>query len=183
MIIETYSYGLCLFSYDKLISFLSYNKKNRIKKLLDFFEKNHNFYLQSIKEGIWIPITKINSGKYEIKILDNKKYENSNKYIFQYDNFNIQITDNSLWICDIGEFLNFDKEVFKEKDELFYYTLDNKKITNAVKFPIPSGKYTVSIIGSIENDTPCFTFKFDAIDNFVGFNDPREDDKYPFYFG
>ncbi len=183
MIVDTACYGLCLFSYDKFNSFLIDNKKTRIRKLLDFFQKNQEIYIQSLRNGVWIPIPNINSIGYKIKIINNEEGINDINKIFHYNHFNLDVTDDSVWICDIGKFLNFDKEVFKEKDELFYYTLDNKKITNAVKFPIPSGKYTVSIIGSIENDTPCFTFKFDAIDNFVGFNDPREDDKYPFYFG
>lgn len=175
MIVDTCSYGLCLFSYDKLMSFLIENKKTRIKRLLDFFEKNHDDYIQSLKTGTWLPIPQINSGAYEIQIINDDI-----DGIFYYDDFNLEITDNALWICDLGKLSSFDKGLFQDKNEIYYYTLDHKKIVSAIKVPMNNGKYLLSIFGSMKNNTPCFSFKFKTVDSFEAFKDPREDDIYDF---
>lgn len=175
MIVDTCNYGLCLFSYDKLISFLVENKKTRTKRLLDFFEKNHDFYIQSLKTGVWFPIPQINSGTYKIEIINHDI-----EHFFHYDGFNLEITDHYIWICDIGELSSFDKSLFQNTDEIHYYTLDNKKIVSAIKIPMNNGKYLVSIFGSMQNNVPCFSFQFKPANSFESLKDPREDDIYDF---
>lgn len=174
MLVETYSYGLCLFSVDKLTDFLATHKKSRTKRLLDLFEKNSSLYIKSLQNGVWLPIPQIDAGEYDVKLVD--KAINSR---FKYGSFNLEITDNMLWIADIGELLKFDKTAFQATDEIYYYTLDNEKIISAVKVAVPNGKYLVSIFGSKENNKRCFSFKLEPVSNFVSYEDSRED-KYNF---
>lgn len=175
MIVDTCNYGLCLFSYDKLISFLVENKKTRIKRLLDYFEKNHDFYVQSLRTGVWLPIPQINSIAYTIEIVNNEIDS-----IFHYEHFNLEITDDYVWVCDIGHLSSIDKNLFQDGDEIYYYTLDNTKIVSGIKIPMNNGKYLVSIFGSMKNDMPCFSFQFNSINSFEYFKDPREDEIYDF---
>ncbi len=62
-ILSTYSYGICLFSMEVLQDFLK-KEKIRSKKLLHKFQKDKKLYLAMQKEGIWFPISKINSGQH-----------------------------------------------------------------------------------------------------------------------
>ena len=64
-ILSTYSYGICLFSMEVLQDFLK-KEKIRSKKLLHKFQKDKKLYLAMQKEGIWFPISKINSGQHLI---------------------------------------------------------------------------------------------------------------------
>ena len=66
-ILSTYSYGICLFSMEVLQDFLK-KEKIRSKKLLHKFQKDKKLYLAMQKEGIWFPISKINSGQHLIKL-------------------------------------------------------------------------------------------------------------------
>lgn len=68
-ILSTYSYGICLFSMEVLQDFLK-KEKIRSKKLLHKFQKDKKLYLAMQKEGIWFPISKINSGQHLIKLED-----------------------------------------------------------------------------------------------------------------
>ena len=60
-------YGMYLLSFDTLKSFLKRNKV-RSKKVLNHFQKNHNEYIKSLEEGIWLPMVPIDSIKYIIKV-------------------------------------------------------------------------------------------------------------------
>lgn len=169
MIIETSSYGLCLFSVLSMNEFLKHKKKLRTKKILDLFQNDDELYLESLMKGIWLPIVNISSIGYQIKLIEKKE-----DYNFVYENFNLDISDDELWICDIGKLHKFNGSEFNNIDELFYYTLDNERITNGIKFPIKSGKYKVSIYESIENNIPCFSFSLLPVHDFNNYNDPRE---------
>ncbi|QIW16001.1 hypothetical protein A4G20_06475 [Pasteurellaceae bacterium RH1A] len=149
--------------------------------MLDFFEKNHDHYIQSLKSGVWLPIPEIVSGGYKVSLIDESKVADLN-HLFKYDSFNLEISDNAVWICDIGKLLSFDKTLFQDRDEIFYYDLDKIKVTSGLRVPMPNGKYLVSILGSLENQQPCFSFVFKPVSEFDGFKDPREDEKYSFQF-
>lgn len=66
-ILTTSNYGICLFSLEVLQDFLK-KEKIRSKKILKFFQLHPKRYLDSQKEGIWVPMTQIDSVKYLIKL-------------------------------------------------------------------------------------------------------------------
>lgn len=173
MIVNTSSYGLCLVSIHRFQNFLKLHNKSRVKKVLDLFEANHDLYLNSLAEGAWIPIPNISSINYEIELVKDK-----NDFIYEYKNFNLEVKDD-LWICDIGSFFNFNILDFENKTIASYQTLDGKEIVYGFKIPIDDGKYHVSIFGSNNNNIPILSFKMDLVDEFLDYEDPR-DDKYKF---
>lgn len=180
-------YGIYLLSLSKLEEFL---KKNKVKskKILEFFQKNHEIYLESLKEGIWIPILPIQSTKYIIKIKNkDENFSDEWENVFQYDGFNLEIgTDNDLWIGSLGSLLNFSRNDFSG-DEQSYETLDGNVLFNGFKYSMSKGKYLVDILGFKRNNEMEFPnanlgyqFNFNLIEEFNGYKDPREDDKYTF---
>lgn len=66
-VLSTASYGICLFSLEVLQEFLK-KEKIRSKKLLNKFQKDKKLYLTMQKEGIWVPVSQINSVKYLVKL-------------------------------------------------------------------------------------------------------------------
>ena len=185
-VLDTASYGISLFSLGILDKFL---KEKRIitKELLDYFQDNHDIYIEMISKGIWLPCVGINSVEYVLKLDGyDESFSSDWEEKFKYDNFNMDVID-YLWITDIGKFLNFDKNKFLENSILSYQTLDGCTIYNGFKYKMPSGKYSVSIRGYTRReklDFPevnlGFYFTFTKVDNFSDFNDPREIAKYNF---
>ena len=90
-ILSTYSYGICLFSMEVLQDFLK-KEKIRSKKLLHKFQKDKKLYLAMQKEGIWFPISKINSGQHLIKLegYDNT-FNDEWEQKFEIEGFNLKI--------------------------------------------------------------------------------------------
>ncbi|WP_230661380.1 hypothetical protein [Psychrobacter sp. I-STPA10] len=174
MIVDTANYGLCLFSPCAMKDFLQQKGKSRTKRLLDLFQNNADLYLDSLKLGVWLPITPISSIGYRIKLSDEIIAKSNDVY----SGFNIEVKENSLWLCDIGKLRKIDYSLFNEKESLYYYTLDNQKRVNGVKLPVKNGKYLVTISELLENDIPTIILKFDLVKTFSGFNDPRDDNKY-----
>ena len=107
-ILSTYSYGICLFSMEVLQDFLK-KEKIRSKKLLHKFQKDKKLYLAMQKEGIWFPISKINSGQHLIKLegYDNT-FNDEWEQKFEIEGFNLKI-EGGLWISDIGSFYTFNE--------------------------------------------------------------------------
>lgn len=110
-ILSTYSYGICLFSMEVLQDFLK-KEKIRSKKLLHKFQKDKKLYLAMQKEGIWFPISKINSGQHLIKLegYDNT-FNDEWEQKFEIEGFNLKI-EGGLWISDIGSFYTFNEGEF-----------------------------------------------------------------------
>ena len=180
-------YGIYLLSISKLEEFL---KKNKIKskKILEFFQKNHEAYLESLKEGVWIPVLPVQSTKYIIKIKNkDESFSDEWENIFQYDGFNLEIgANNDLWIGSLGSLLNFNKNDFSG-DEQSYETLDGNVLFNGFKYNMSKGKYLVNILGfkrnhemEFPNANLGYQFNFNLTEEFHGYKDPREDDKYTF---
>ncbi len=180
-------YGIYLLSVSKLEEFL---KKNKVKskKILEFFQKNNEVYLDSLKEGLWIPLLPIQSTKYIIKIKNkDENFSDEWENIFQYDGFNLEIgRNNDLWIGSLGSLVNFNKNDFLE-DEQSYETLDGNVLFKGFRYDMFKNKYQVKILGfkrSHEMEFPNanlgYQFDFNLIEEFDGYKDPREDDKYIF---
>jgi hypothetical protein len=185
-VITTGSYGISLFSFDILQDFLQ-KEKVRSKKLLEKFQKDNDFYLASIKEGIWIPFVQINSIDYLVK-LDGygQPFDDQWKQKMKYDGFNLDVRD-SLWISDIGSFFTFDKDRYIGNQERSYQTVDGETLYSDFKYNVPTGKYVVSISGYARknqlkppNPNYGFSFSLTKVDEFDGFNNPRENEIYDF---
>lgn len=185
-ILDTGSYGICLFSIDVLQDFLK-KEKVRSKKLLKNFQDNHNRYLASLANGVWIPFLPINSIEYVIKLENyNESFDDEWEEKLAYHDFNIEVKD-SLWIADIGSFYEFDKNEFIDNDEVSYQTLDGETLYSGFRYNVSSGKYLVSIKGyarreklEYPNANFGFLFSLAKVNEFEGFKDPREDKKYNF---
>ncbi|WP_082340359.1 hypothetical protein [Lysinibacillus sp. FJAT-14222] len=180
------SYGICLFSLDVLEDFLK-KEKVRSKKLLKNFQDNHNRYLTLLTEGIWIPFLPIDSIKYVIKLDNyNQSFDDEWEEKLVYHDFNIEVQD-TLWIASMGLFYEFDKNKFIGNDEVSYQTLDGITLNSGFGYNVSSGKYSVSIKGyarknklDYPNANFGFLFSLVKVNEFEGFNDPREDERYNF---
>jgi hypothetical protein len=187
--LDVSSYGIYLLSVDKLTNFLKENKI-KSKKLLEFFQKNHELYLKSLEQGVWLPILPIDSIEYIIKFGNKENFDSSWEKVFNIDEFNLEVgNDNSFWIGSTGNLLTFEVNDYlgDSKDYNSYSTLDGEVLYDSFKFNLESGKYLVNIIG-YKRKSPLeypeanygYSFEFKKVDEFIGYKDPREDDKYLF---
>lgn len=178
MRISTANYGLCLFNKDNLSNFIARNGNSR-KKILAQLIDDHELYLKSLKEGVFIPIPEIDSIDYLITF--NAKPDN-NIVKFKCGNFNLCVINNEFWISDIGLLNKPNLKAFEENNKIKNQLLSGDIECIAEKHFIENGKYEVNIIGSVDtNNDPCFSFIFSKCDEFVSMNDPREDE-YIFEF-
>lgn len=196
-IIGTYSYGLCAFSINTMTEFLM-NKKIRSKKVLELFQKKKDFYLDSVKEGIWMPVPSINSGQYVLKIEGyDDSFSNEWTQVLSYDGFNIDIK-NGLWISDIGLLLGFNKNEFEGEGRevispygtvdyfsdkvIWHKDLDGNVSYSAYWYDIPEGKYLLTVTGFARKEiidkravNYGFQFGLKKADEFTGYKNPREE--------
>lgn len=175
-------YGIYIMSIDSLVSFLKRNKI-RSKKILSLFQKDHDLYINSLKEGVWIPIVPIISGKY---VINGEFSDRDWLQVYKYDNFNLDITDSGYWVGSFGNLLNLNPREFLDckTNNIPYKYIDCFKAT---RFEKDSGKYLVSITGYKRRDTSnCseakfgYSLSFQKVEEFSFYNDPREDDTYTF---
>ncbi|MCC9073888.1 hypothetical protein LNQ49_20085 [Flavobacterium sp. F-65] len=181
-------YGIYIMSLDKLLAFLKENKI-KSKKILDVFQKNHELYLKSLQEGIWIPIVPIESTKYIVNSESDIYFTNGWERKFKYENFNLEISNNTFWVGSFGSLLNLNVEQFVNSTDasISYQTLDGVTLFKSFKFNLDSGKYLVNILGYKRKETLeypeanfGYSFEFKKVEEFNGYMDPREDDKYLF---
>jgi hypothetical protein len=180
-------YGIYIMSIEKMLVFLKENKI-KSKKILEVFQKNHDLYIKSLQEGVWIPIVPIESTKYIIS--ENDIYFNNDwERQFKYENFNLDLSDNTFWVGSFGNLLNLNVEQFTNStnDSISYQTLDGITLYKSFKFKLERGKYLVNIIGYKRKNkleypevNYGYSFEFKKVQEFNGYMDPREDDKYLF---
>lgn len=177
--------GVCLFSLPVLDEFLK-KEKVRSKKLLDNFQKNHDRYLNMLRLGIWLPFLPIDSVRYLIK-MEGYDLDFGDDWVrkFEYGGFNITIKDN-IWITSISKFNIFDRNQYVG-NSISYETMDGITGYSGFKYDFPPGKYHASIKGyarkqklEFPNPNHGFSFSLVKVDEFKGFNDPREDKIYYF---
>lgn len=186
-VLDTYNYGICLFSLGILQDFLK-GEKIRSKKLLEKFQKDKELYLITQKEGIWLPIVGIDSGSYIIKLDGyDEPFDDEWEQKLEYDGFNLEIRDN-LCICDTGMLYSFDVNDFSGYEKS-YQAMDGGTVYQQFKYDIPSGKYLIAVKGyahkqaTRENPQYGFLFSLVKTDAFKGFQNPREDELYDFNIG
>jgi hypothetical protein len=184
-ILDVASYGIALLSEKVLNSFLK-NNKIRTKKVLKLFQENHPLYIDSISNGVWIPFLPINSIEYIIKLSNNgESFDNKWEKKIEEVDFNLQVED-KFWILGVGTLYDLGKENF-DQDSMSYQTLDGETLFKGFRFDISSGKYLVKIEGyKRKEELPYpeanngFLFTLTKVEDFDGYKDPREDDKYYF---
>lgn len=182
------SYGICIFSVEQLSAFLKQNNKGRVKRVLERFQKDQDLYLKSIALGAWLPMVRINSVKYQIRVAHGADTFSEAEWekISTYGNFNLAVgRDNAIWICSIGTLLDFNQGYFNG-NILSHQTLDGYTLNKALKFNIPEGRYLVTIEGYRRREmqqypkaNSGYLFSFVKVDDFLQANDPRED-RYDF---
>lgn len=178
MKISITNYGLCLFDKDNLSSFIARNGSSK-KKILSQLINNHELYLKSLTEGVFVPLPKIDSVDYFITF---DSIPNNNNIKFQYGNFNLCVKSNEIWIGDIGLLDKNNLKFFDKNNKIESYLINGDIECIAEKYFIENGKYEVEIIGSVDiNNVPYLSFIFSKCDKFTLMNDPRED-KYVFEF-
>jgi hypothetical protein len=187
--LDVSNYGIYLLSVDKLTDFLKANKI-KTKKILAFFQKNHELYLKSLNEGVWFPILPIDSIEYIIKVGEKENFDNNWDKVFNIDGFNLEIgNDNSFWIGSTGNLLTFEINDYLDDSKNYnsYQTLDGEVLYDSFKFNLESGKYLVNIIGYKRKNkleypeaNYGYSFEFKKVEGFNGYMNPREDDKYLF---
>lgn len=187
--LDVSNYGIYILSIDKLTQFLKENKV-KTKILLEFFQKNHELYLKSLEEGVWLPILPIDSIEYIIKVGKNENFDSSWDKVLTIDGFNLEIgNDNSFWVGSTGNLLTFEINDYlgDSKNYNSYQTLDGEVLYDSFKFNLESGKYLVNITGYKRKNkleypeaNYGYSFEFKKVEEFIGYKAPREDDKYLF---
>lgn len=196
-VIGTYNYGLCVFSIDTMTDFLK-AKKIRSKKVLALFQKKKDLFLETVKDGIWMPIPSINSGEYVIKV---EGYDDSFgdewMQVLSYNGFNLDVK-NGLWISDIGSLLEFDKTEYEGEGRevtspygITHFFSSKEKWHKDSKgnifhtefwYDVPEGRYLLTLTGfarkEIVDDRAVnygFEFKLTKVDGFTEAKNPREE--------
>lgn len=196
-VIATCEYGLSVFSVDSMTKFLE-TKKIRSKKVLALLQKKKDIYLDSIKDGVWMPIPSINSGKYVIGLEGyDEAFGDEWTPVLSYDGFNLDVK-NGLWISDIGCLLEFDKTEYEgdgreetspygtvsyfSSKEQWYKDLSGHVTYLAYWYDVPQGKYLLTVTGfarkEVVDDRAAnygFQFKLTKVEEFMETKNPREE--------
>lgn len=131
-------------------------EKIRTKKMLSFFDKNHNQFYKFILEGAFLPIHHLINDRYTLFFSVNGEVlsdvdENWNK-VEIWKKFPLYIdSSNSIWAIEFEEMESWNHDIYKDADSItgVYYDLnDNPHIDyKAIKYTISEGFYSVDIIG------------------------------------
>lgn len=200
-------YGICLFSANTLQDFLK-QRNIRKRKLLSLLQKDKELYLETQKEGIWMPLPQINYVNYMIKLAgQDEPFDEEWEQKIDYDGFNLEIKD-GLWISAIEQLEPFEpKEYYVETEEIYidkssnmercrsprerwFKTMDGNINYTDIKYDVPAGKYLLSVKGYVRKEhlefpaPNCgFFFSLTKVEAFEGYKNPRESDDYDFNIG
>lgn len=94
-ILSVESYGIYVVCIASLKRFLT-RKQIKSKNLLKVFQDNNDLYIDSLKEGLWIPILPIDSIDYEILIGHDDIIKDHWNEVFTYDGFNLNVEDDNV---------------------------------------------------------------------------------------
>ena len=105
-------YGICLFSADTLQDFLK-REKIRKRKLLSLLQKDKELYLNTQREGIFIPLVGIDHYNYAIKLEgQDEPFDDQWVQKISYEGFNLEVKD-GLWISAIEQLEPFEPKPMK----------------------------------------------------------------------
>lgn len=187
-ILSTSSYGICLFSVEVVQDFLKRNA-GRKKKFVYLLQKDRELYLDSQKEGIWVPIVQINNVNYLIKLDGyDEPFNDEWEQLLEYEGFNIEVR-NGLWVSSTESLYTFNAGEFTG-NERSARTGDGEIYFTDLKYDVPSGKYLLSIKGYARREEQKYPvpncgyfFSLERVEAFEGFKNPRENELYEFNIG
>ena len=196
-IIRAYDHGLCIFSLDTMVKFLE-SKKIRSKKVLALLQKKKDVYLDSIKDGVWMPIPSINFDKYVLGLEGyDDDFGDEWTQVLSYEGFNLDVK-NGFWISGIGSLLEFDKTEYEgdgreetspygtvsyySSKEHWHKDLGGNVSYSAYWYDVPEGKYLLTVTGyarkEVVDDNAAnygFGFKLTKVEEFKEAKNPREE--------
>lgn len=179
-------YGICIFSVEVVQNFLRERKMGRTKLLLNLFQNDRELFLDSQKEGVWIPFVQIDRVEYLIKLEGyDMPFDDEWEQMLEYGGFNIEIKD-SVWISAISLWDSFHADKFA-CDEIVYHTMVGQTGYWGFRYVVPSGKYLLSVKGYARREKQSYPvpnygyfFSLERVEEFDGFKNPREDGIYDF---
>ena len=151
--ISSSGYGIAVVSAQ---TFQELCKEHRIrsKKMLTYFDKNHNVFYDFIKKGAFVPIPRIRAHYYKIFITinDNRTTYEEWDFIPTEESFFLEVKDEALWVCSFEQMENWkykDLENCTTIETYYYLSYEGERYTayGAAKYAIPNGKYKIKIIG------------------------------------
>ena len=158
--ISSSGYGIAVVSAQ---TFQELCKEHRIrsKKMLTYFDKNHNVFYDSIKKGAFIPTE---------------------------ESFFLEVKDEALWVCSFEQMENWkykDLENCTTIETYYYLSYEGERHTaySAAKYAIPNGKYKIKIIGlrskKVEKDEKfrkgyAFLMQLEKVDNIPNIADSTQ---------
>ena len=151
--ISSSGYGIAVVS-AQIFQELCKEHKIRSKKMLTYFDKNHNIFYDFIKKGALVPIPHIRAYYYQIFITinDNRTTYEEWDFIPTEESFFLEVKDEALWVCSFEQMENWkykDLENCTTIETYYYLSYEGERYTayGAAKYAIPNGKYKIKIIG------------------------------------
>lgn len=148
-------YGIMIFSTDVFNEYLK-SKKCRAKKFLSYFDKNKEFFFQTIKDGKILPIYQLASFEYNLFVSVNEpKIEIPEEYIkvYEYRGFYVEIGEENKLCFSSFDFMEYQAGLIKknitDKSDMIPSGVEGipEKYNSAIGFDIKQGKYSLDIIG------------------------------------
>ena len=181
--------GICIFSVEAVQNFLKKRRIGSTKTLLKLFQNDKELFLDSQKEGVWIPFLSVNGIDYLIKLDGyDEPFNDEWEQMLAYDGFNIEIK-NSIWISSISSWTSFNSDEFAG-DEIVRHTIDGADCFIGFKYVVPSGKYLLSVKGYVRREKQnCsvphygYLFSLKRVRAFDGYKNPLKDGQYEFNMG
>jgi hypothetical protein len=189
-------YGMAIISTDLFTRYLM-EEKCRAKKLLSYFDKNKEFFFDSIKEGRFLPFYKIASFQYTIFISINEpncEIPADYNEIFRYNNFYLEVGDLNKVCLASFDYLEYQLENIKQNitDEENIIPTGPESILEkyypAKGFEIKQGIYEFDLIGlqrkeKLERESKNYAYAFYFRKNNNAKNDnfvKADNDKFTF---
>lgn len=166
-------YGMALISTDLFTEYLKENKC-RGKKLLSYFDKHKELFLNSIKDGRFLPFYEISVFEYSIFIsVDEKNIELPKEYdeVFKYHNFFLEVGDLERVCLASFDYLEYRldniKQNITDKEDQIPTGADGhiESYFSAKGFDLPKGIYEFDLIGlerkeKLERESKNYAYAF-----------------------
>jgi len=166
-------YGIMIFSTDVFNDYMK-SKKCRAKKYLSYFDKNKEFFLQTIKDGKLLPIYQLPCFEYDIFIsLNEDETVIPEDYIqvYEYNGFYVEVGKENKLCFSSFDFMEYHSDLIKqnitEQSEVIPSGPEEILETyhSALGFDIPEGIYEMDIIGLkrknlLERESKNFSYLF-----------------------
>ena len=186
-------YGMAVFATDVFNSYMK-EKKCRAKKYLSYFDKNKEFFYQTIKDGIFLPIYRLCSFQYEIFVSVNEgdilHIPEGYRQVFRYNGFYAETGKQNKLCFASFSFVEYSGELIKQNiaDKSNQIPTGPEEIlenyNSAIGFDLPEGKYRFDLVGlkrinplQRESKNYAYLFIFHQDNNAVNDNFNKGDDE------